>query len=154
MTSTQRSIIYFRIMHKTTNQITLDDHFRKVCIIYTALMSTTLTAIQSHGYCITVLGTLWQIQHIFKSFLRMVSQLSIEIQLSWKLSHLYDDGQCTNSCNFLILLSSYNVTISPLHTAIIRNFDSCSPDLPDLEWPSGAAVICKMLPVMDGWYQM
>jgi len=117
-------------MHKTTNQITHDDLFRKVCIISTVLMSTTLTAIESHCYFTTVLGTLWQIQHIFKSFLRMVSQLPIEIQLSWKLSHLYDDGQCTDSCNFLILLSSYNVTTSPLHTAITRNVDSCSPYSP------------------------
>jgi len=130
MTSTQRSIIYFRTMHKTTNQITHDDLFRKVCIISTALMSTTLTAIQSHCYCITVLGTLWQIQHIFKSFLRMVSQLSNEIQPPWELSDLCDDGRCTNSCNFLILLSSYSVTTFPLHTAITRNIDSCSPYLP------------------------
>jgi hypothetical protein len=131
MTSTQRSITYFRIMHQTTNQITHDDLFRKVCIITTALMSATLTAIQSHCYCITILGTLWQIQHIFKFFLRMVWQLSIEIQLSWKLSHLYDDGQCKNSCNFLILLSSYNVTTSPLHTAVTRNFGRCSLYFPD-----------------------
>jgi hypothetical protein len=130
MISTQRSIIYFRIMHQTTNQITHDDLFRKVCIVSTALISTTLTAIQSHCYCITILGRLWQ--HIFKSFLRTVSQLPIDIQISWKLSRLSDDGQCTNSCNFLILLSSYHVTTSPLHTAITRNFDRCPPYLPRL----------------------
>ena len=93
-------------------------------------MSTTLTAIQSHCICITILGTMWQMQHIFKPFPRMVSQLSIEIQLSWKLSKLNDDGECTNSCNFLMLLSSYNVTTSPLHTAVTRNFDRCTPYLP------------------------
>jgi hypothetical protein len=103
--------------------------FRKVCILSTALMRTTLAAIQSQCYCITILNTLWQMQHIFITFLRMVSQLSIEIQLSLKLSQMSDDGHCTNSCNFLILLSSYNVTFFPLYTAITRNFDRCAPYL-------------------------
>lgn len=154
MTSTQKSIICFRIMRQTTNQTTHDDHFRKVCIISTALMSTTLTAIQSHHYCITILGTLWQMQHIFKSFLKMVSQLSIEIQLPWKLSRL-SDAQIPATFSYYSPHTMYQLLHYILQSPeILTDEFPTSQPIPDLEWPSGKAVICKMLPAMDGWYQM
>ena len=118
MTSTQRSIICFRIMHQKTSQITHDDNFRKVCIISTALMSITLTAIVTlllhhHSWYIVADATYFQILYVDgvtiinlnSTFLEIVSTVwwwSMHTFL--QLSHITLLIQCNNFsttyCNY------------------------------------------------------
>lgn len=157
MTSTQKSIICFRIMRQTTSQITYDDHSRKVCIISTALMSTTLTAIQ---YTVTA-----------SPFLVHCDRCNTFSNPFWRWCHNYrlkfnfheNCLDCLMMVNAQIpaTFSYYSphtmyqlLQYIPQSPETLTDVFPTSEPIPDLEWPSGTAVICKMLPAMDGWYQI